>query len=86
MGGYLSSNPIAIPILEKNLDKIIWEELSRNLNAIHYFSSLDYNKMLENMKPFCNELVEKTLHPTRLERICKTYNIELEEYIELNIA
>ena len=31
----LSSNPNAIYILEKNLDKVDWFNLSFNLNAIH---------------------------------------------------
>jgi len=29
---YLSRNPNAIPLLEKNLDKTNWEELSKNPN------------------------------------------------------
>ena len=32
---YLSSNPNAISILEKNIDQINWYNLSRNPNAIH---------------------------------------------------
>ena len=32
---YLSSNPNAIRILEKNLDKVNWHWLSQNPNAIH---------------------------------------------------
>jgi hypothetical protein len=32
---YLSYNPNAIPILEKNLDKVVWYYLLRNPNAIH---------------------------------------------------
>jgi hypothetical protein len=32
---YLSSNPNAIHLLEKNLDKVDWKELSENPNAIH---------------------------------------------------
>ena len=31
----LSNNPNAIPILEKNMDKIYWDWLSTNPNAIH---------------------------------------------------
>jgi hypothetical protein len=65
--GMLSSNSNAISILEKNLDKVEWDYLSQNPNAHQILSSLDYNKMIENMKPFCNELVSKTLHPARLE-------------------
>jgi hypothetical protein len=41
--------------------------------------------MEENMKPFSKELFSKTFHPARLERICKMYNIEMEEYIEMFI-
>ena len=33
--GYLSMNPNAIHILEKNLDKVDWSYLSKNPNAIH---------------------------------------------------
>ena len=33
--GGLSINPNAIPILEKNLDKVNWFRLSGNPNAIH---------------------------------------------------
>ena len=32
---YLSGNPNAIHILEKNLDKVNWDLLSENRNAIH---------------------------------------------------
>ena len=32
---YLSYNPNAIHILEKNLNKVDWEILTRNPNAIH---------------------------------------------------
>jgi hypothetical protein len=32
---WLSQNPNAIPILEKNMDKIYWTQLSANPNAIH---------------------------------------------------
>ena len=80
---YLSRNPNAIPILERNLDKVNLYCLSINPNAHQILSSLDYNKMIENTKSLCNELVEKIFHPARLERICKMYNIEMEEYIEI---
>jgi len=32
----LSGNPNAIPLLEKNLDKVDWEELSSNPNIFTY--------------------------------------------------
>jgi hypothetical protein len=81
----LSQNPNSIHILKMNLDKVHWGWLTRNPNAHQLLSSLDYNKMLENMKPFCNELVEKIFHPSRLERICEMYNIEMEDYLELHM-
>ena len=80
---WLSENPNAIPILEKHLDKVNWYNLSENPNAIHLFSKLDINKMKKNNKAFAEELVSKVFHPTRLLRICETYNLELEELVEL---
>jgi hypothetical protein len=41
---YLSANPNAIPILEKNLDKVNWSSLSRNPNAIPILKNLLKNK------------------------------------------
>ena len=79
----LSKNPNAIHILEQNLDKVDWYWLSYNPNAIHLFSKLDTNKMRENNKAFAEELVSKVFHPMRLGRICETYNLELEELVEL---
>jgi hypothetical protein len=80
---WLSGNPNAIHILEKNLDKVDWFELSRNPNAIHLLSKLDTNKMRENNKVFAEELVAHVLNPLRLNRICETYGVELDELVEL---
>ena len=48
---YLSRNLNAIPILEKNLDKVDWFWLSRNPNAIHILEqNLDKVDWLELSK------------------------------------
>jgi hypothetical protein len=39
--------------------------------------------MIQSNKVFAEELVAKVLHPMRLSRICETYNLELEELVEL---
>jgi len=80
---WLSHSPVAISILEKNLDKLVWSQLSVNPNAIHLLARLNTKKMRDNCKPFAEELAAYVFHPSRLERICKLYNMELDEYFEL---
>ena len=49
---YLSFNPNAIPILEKNLDKIDWYSLSKNPNAIYILEKnpdkIDWGSLSKN--------------------------------------
>jgi hypothetical protein len=80
---YLSRNPNAIHILEKNLDKVDWWFLSKNPNALHLLFSLDYKKMLENMKDFCEELVKVVFNPMRAQRMAELYEMDMDEYLEL---
>jgi hypothetical protein len=80
---YLSTNPNAIHILEQHLHKVNWYELSQNPNAIHLLTKLDTNKMRENNKAFAEELVAHVFNPLRLNRICETYGVELDELVEL---
>ena len=63
-------------------DKVYWWGLLSNPNVIQLLCDIDYDKMKENMRLFADELLAKTFHPDRLERICKMYNIELEDYVE----
>jgi uncharacterized protein with WD repeat len=79
----LSSNPNAIPLLEKNLYKVNWINLSANPNAIHLLCKLDTKSMQENCKYFAEELIEYVFHPGRLIRISEQYKIELSDYLEL---
>jgi hypothetical protein len=76
----LSRNPNAIRILEENLDKVDWGNLSQNLNAI---APLDTAKMRSNCQAFAEELTAYVFHPTRLQRVCDTYNLDLDEYFEM---
>ena len=80
---YLSENPNAIPILEKNLDKVDWCALSKNPNAIHLLFSLDEGKMLKNMKEFCEELVQAVFNPRRAQRMADLYELDMVEYLEM---
>ena len=80
--GCLSVNPNAIPILEKNLDKVDWECLSTNPNALHLLFSLDYKKMLENTKDFCEELVKVVFNPTRAQRMADLHDLDMDEYLD----
>jgi hypothetical protein len=86
----LSCNPNAIHIVEqhfiaeKNLDKTYyWCNLSENPNGLHLLFSLDKNKMLENMKEFCEELVQTVFNPTRAQRMADLFNLDMVEYLEL---
>ena len=76
---YLSLNPNAIELLEKNLDKVDWEHLSLNPNAIHLFAKLDQNTMRLNCQPFAEDLMKYVLNPARLVKLCELYNLDLEE-------
>ena len=61
---YLSTNPNAIPLLEKNPDKIYWDRLSTNPNAIHLLEE-NPNKILWtylSKNPSIFELDYEALH------------------------
>jgi hypothetical protein len=65
------------------LDKVDWPTLSRHPNAIHLLFSLDKNKMLENMKEFCEELVQAVFNPRRAQRMADLYELDMVEYLEM---
>jgi hypothetical protein len=99
----LSENPAAISFLKKNIDKIRWEFLMKNPNAIqiyedypekmwNYLWYLDYENMSVDMPIFeldydaikkrCNiykeELMQITLHPSRIIKLLDM-GISIEE-------
>jgi len=53
---HLSGNPNAIPLLERNPDKIYWTRLSKNPNAIHLLErnpdKIDWLMLYENPSIF----------------------------------
>jgi hypothetical protein len=65
------------------LDKVCWDNLSRNPNALHLLFSLDHKTMLENMKGFCEELVKVVFNPIRVQRMADLYELDMAEYLEL---
>jgi len=80
---WLSGNPIAIALLENNMDKVNRVKLSRNPNAIHLLCKLDYLSMKENMSRMSEELASVVFHPKRLLKICDDYNIEFDEVMDI---
>ena len=61
----LSRNPNAIPLLEKNQDKISWQLLSGNLYIFDY----NYESLKERCLIYCEELMQKTMHPSRIQKL-----------------
>jgi hypothetical protein len=39
--------------------------------------------MLENMKDFCEELVQKVFNPRRAQRMADLYKLDMVEYLEM---
>ena len=80
---WLSSNPNAVHLLEKNLDKVYWKWLSYNPNAVHLLCKLDTTTMQENCKYFAEDVVQYVFHPCRLIRMAEQNKIEFSDYLEL---
>jgi hypothetical protein len=57
--------------------------LSENPNAVHLLFPLDKQQMLENMKDFCEELVQTVFNPKRAQRMADLYKLDMVEYLEL---
>jgi hypothetical protein len=64
--GYLSMNPNAMQLLEKNPDRIYWDWLS--LNPSIFKKEINYKYLTERMNVIREELMMKCMHPSRLER------------------
>jgi len=63
------------------LDKIDWNELSTNPNAIHLIASLDHAKMKANCMGFAEELAARVFHPKRMVRLAEAYDVDVMELI-----
>ena len=60
----LSRNPNAMHLLEINPDKIHWYNLSANPSIFE----LDYETMKERCLIYSEELIQKTMHPSRIQK------------------
>jgi hypothetical protein len=78
----LSENPKAIYILEKNREKIIGWCLARNPSIF----VLDYSKIEENNSRMKKEIIEKSMHPNRIDRILSLINPKTEKCYTFNDA
>jgi hypothetical protein len=52
-------------------------------NALHLIFDYDYEGMREQHKELFKELIEYVFHPTRLIRLCKLFEIEVIDYIDI---
>jgi hypothetical protein len=59
---YLSINPNAIELLEKNMDKINWCNISINPSIFQ----LDYDAMRKNNEKIYEELIKEVMKPSRV--------------------
>ena len=79
----ISRNESAIDFIEKNLDKVDWDFLTLNKNAIHLLCPLNHQKMKEQCKPFYEELVAYVFNPSRVIKMANVFNLDLDDYLEL---
>ena len=82
----LSRNPNAIPLLEKNMDKIDWECLSSNKNAVHLLEKnkdkIDWEKLCSNINAI--ELIKK--NKDKIDWVILCENANAIEILEENIG
>jgi len=61
---FLSGNVSALHLLEKNQSKIDWVYLSGNSSIFE----LDYDALKKRCSIYKEELIQKTMHPLRIQR------------------
>ena len=71
----LSYNPGAIDILKNNIELVDWSRLSYNPAIFE----IDYDKLKNKIEPFKEELMQVTLHPTRLKYYFDVYDYDIGE-------
>lgn len=70
----MSKNPNAIHLLEKNPRRVNWTIISQNPSIFE----LDYSLMKERSSIYKQELIEKALHPSKIEKYLDM-GIDIEE-------
>ena len=71
---WISRNPNAIDILKENQHKIYWYSMSHNPSIF----ILDYDALKERCAIYKEELIQKALHPSRIQKILDL-GLELED-------
>jgi hypothetical protein len=74
----LSRNPNAIPLLEKNQDKLDWVVLYKNPSIF----KIDKKYMMKKCQLFAKELVSKVFDPIRLQKLAKKNNKSIIEILD----
>ena len=69
----LSSNPNAISILERNIDKINWSKLSYNKGV----NKLNYQWLKDRMDMIREDLMKAVYHPRRFEYYLEHYDYDI---------
>jgi hypothetical protein len=79
----LSRNAGAIHLLEKYPEKIDWDFLSFNKNAMHLLFSLDHSRMRQDNNAFAQELMAYVFEPGRLIRLSDQYEVDFRTYLQM---
>ena len=69
-----SENEAAINIILKNMDKVCYKGLSKNPAIFEY----DYQGLKERCDIYREELIKKTMHPSRIQKLLEQ-GIDLED-------
>lgn len=73
----------AIDLIKENIRHVNLYSLAKNPNVLNLIGTkLNYEAMKQKCQPFAQELAMYVLNPTRLLRLCDTYGLDLEEYME----
>ena len=77
----LSSNPNAIPLLEKNVKRVVWSELSKNPSI--FYRDIDekcFNKEYETEENLGRDLTKELNNPHRTEPVMLNDRLYYNKY------
>ena len=72
-----------LSVTEGEIVSIVGASGAGKTTLLQILGTLDTKKMRLNCQPFAKELAEYVFHPTRLIRVCSTYELDLADYMEL---
>ena len=73
---YVSANPNAVHLLERNPDEINWSPLSGNPSIFTY----DYKKIKEEREELNEEIIKSIYHPKFIKKFIEDGN-NIEDYL-----